>query len=404
MKRTCSLSLAFLLPAVLLAQAGPTLAASLKAPAPAVQPGAAPQPEGTAVTADGGRGGAAAPDTYVVRPGDTLWDLSGRFLNNPWYWPKVWSFNPEIDNPHWIEPGAVLRFYRSAEEAPARVEAVADAAPTEEPAVEAPRELDDFSRADLKAPVSAEEEDEVAVAGPNRIGYVAPRGTLSRRETFVTQHEVDGSGTLTAAFSEKSMLSNLDRCYATFKSSAPTRVGETYLVYRTERPILHPVTGQRLGYQTKILGTAKVVAVDAKAATVVLGQTFEEVQRGDLLGPWTEKLLRPVEVRANARAVNGTIVAAQLDVMTQMGENHLVFINRGKADGVEEGNVFTVVRSGDPIGRDVFQAVDDRSLPEETVGSLLVVDAKENVSTALVTRSLSELFIGDRVEMRLSAR
>jgi hypothetical protein len=73
-------------------------------------PEAGPAPEGSAATADQGRGSVPPPDTYTVRPGDTLWDLSGRFLNNPWYWPKVWSFNPEITNPHWIDPGNVLRF------------------------------------------------------------------------------------------------------------------------------------------------------------------------------------------------------------------------------------------------------------------------------------------------------
>ncbi len=66
--------------------------------------------------------GAAPPDSYTVKPGDTLWDLSGRFLNNPWYWPKVWSYNPEISNPHWIYPGNVVRFYPSSVEAPTRVE------------------------------------------------------------------------------------------------------------------------------------------------------------------------------------------------------------------------------------------------------------------------------------------
>src|SRR5512133_1801136 len=96
-------------------------------------------PEGTAPAAAAGQGAVPPPDTYTVRPGDTLWDLSGRFLNNPWYWPKVWSFNPEITNPHWIDPGQLLRFYPSAEEVPTRVEPVAGAeevAP--EPEVEAP--------------------------------------------------------------------------------------------------------------------------------------------------------------------------------------------------------------------------------------------------------------------------
>src|SRR5512145_1126043 len=101
--------------------------------------------EGSAPAAAEGQGAVPPPDTYTVRPGDTLWDLSGRFLNNPWYWPKVWSYNPDITNPHWIDPGQLLRFYPSAEEAPVRVEPVAEA----EPEPVAPKELEDFSRGEL---------------------------------------------------------------------------------------------------------------------------------------------------------------------------------------------------------------------------------------------------------------
>src|SRR6266853_1472784 len=52
---------------------------------------------------------AGAPDEYTIQKGDTLWDLSQKFLNNPWYWPKIWSLNPGIENPHWIYPGNKIR-------------------------------------------------------------------------------------------------------------------------------------------------------------------------------------------------------------------------------------------------------------------------------------------------------
>ena len=70
---------------------------------------------------------ASAPaEVHSVVKGDTLWDLSQRYLGSPWYWPKVWSYNPEIANPHWIYPGNRVRFFRSGEEVPAEVEVASE--------------------------------------------------------------------------------------------------------------------------------------------------------------------------------------------------------------------------------------------------------------------------------------
>jgi hypothetical protein len=362
--------------------------------------GIAPAVAGTALALEESAGGQPTPDTYTVRPGDTLWDLSGRYLANPWYWPKIWSYNPEIENPHWIFPGNLLKFFPSADEGPMRVEPAEAVAEAEElPA----RELEDFSRANLAAPESIEEQDAVAVAGPYRIGYVAPRAILARHDTFVTPRELAESGAISAAFEEKLMLATLDKAYARFERRAEVKAGETYVIYKTERPIRHPRTNELFGWQSTVLGAAKVVAVDAKAATLVITQSFEPIERGAMLGPWTERFLRRVDRRANRRALEGTLVGGQVQVVTQLGEHHVVFIDRGAADGVEEGNVFTAVRAGDPYGRAPGLPAWDPELPKEDVGEMLVIDVKERASAALVTRSMIELAIGDRVEMRAAA-
>ncbi|MGC3996165.1 MAG: LysM peptidoglycan-binding domain-containing protein [Anaeromyxobacter sp.] len=362
----------------------------------------APQ-EGGATAADAGRGTVPPPDTYTVRPGDTLWDLSGRFLNNPWYWPKVWSYNPQITNPHWIEPGNLLRFYPAPDQGPMQVEPVAEAAPVEEEApVAAPKELEDFSKADLlKQGPSAEEQDAVQVAGPYKIGQAPTRTLYAARATFVTPRELDESGTIKAAFAEKSMLSAYDRAYAQFKDKAEVKVGETYLIYRTVQPVKHPVTGELFGYQSDVLGAGKVVAVDDKAVTIDIVVAVDSIERGALLGPWTEKIFRPVPAKPNGRDLAGVIMASPTAQVTQLAETQVVFIDRGKADGVEEGNKFQVIRAGDPYGRpmDAVRAWDDR-FPREVVGELLIVDVRENASAAMVTRSIVELEVGDRVEMR----
>ncbi len=397
MTRTYSFGLLALVPALALAQAAPP-------PPPTSTPIddgslSVPALEGSG-TADEGRGAVPPPDTYTVRPGDTLWDLSGRFLNNPWYWPKIWSYNPDITNPHWIYPGNVVKFYPGAEEAPARVEPVATTEPEPEAEPEPVRELEDLSKADLKQPAPAEEQDAVAVAGPHKIAYVPPKTRWAEHDTFVTPRELAESGAISAAFEEKLLLASQDRAYARFANRAEVKPGETYVIYKTDRPIYHPVTKELWGYQSVVLGSGKVVAVEDKAATLVIQQSYDSIERGALLGPWTEKVYRPVARKANRQALDGRIIAARNDVLTAFGEHHVVFIDRGAKDGVEEGNVFTVVRSGDPYDKDPTVPTWDTALPKEDVGHLLVIDVKERASAALVTRSMRELVVGDHVEMR----
>ncbi len=415
MIRKLTLALAAVLPALVLAadkpatdpKAAPATPPPAAAPAAgdevAADPGAlqvAPL-EGGAKAAEGGKTAVAPPDTYTIRPGDTLWDLSGRFLNNPWYWPKVWSYNPDISNPHWISPGNTLRFFPSGEEGAVEVVPVTPDEPVAEEETPEPRELEDLSRADMKAPPSDVERDVVSVSRP--FGYTQPRNAAARHDAFVTARELDESGTIKASFEEKEMLSFKDGAYVAFRKPAPVKVGETYTIFRTLRQVNHPVTNDALGFETVILGKAKVVAVDKTAASVVITASYDVIERGDRLGPWVESdAYRIVKPKPNAKKLKGYIVGAPQEFVTQHAQQQVVFLDRGKAEGVEEGNRFTVVRSGDPSGLSVDAMRWDDTLPIEDVGTLLVVDVKDHSSTALVTRSLVELRSGDRVEMRVA--
>jgi hypothetical protein len=400
------------IPAIALAQAGAT-APPQAAPAPAasapltaeekgvdlnaaaarLEAGEAPVVvEGTVLTPSPGA------DSYTVVRGDTLWDLSAKFLQDPWSWPRIWSWNPQIANPHWIYPGNVLKLEGGAPGAPQD----AAPAPLADDLLRPPAELADFSRADLDKPQQFGEGDEVSVSGPNRIGHVPTRaGVLARPDAFVTRGELAESGVLDAAFEDKLWLTVGDRTYAKFAAPAPVKPGQTYVLYRTGTEVRHPVSRQHFGYKTVLLGAARVVSVEGPAVTLDVVAASEPIERGALLAPWPERARREVKPRANRRAVAGVIVAPHADDVSEIGEHHLVFIDKGTRDGVEEGNVFVAMRSGDPYGRDPEVLHQDPALPDERIGTLVVVDAKDHASAALVVRSERELWVGDRVEMQV---
>jgi hypothetical protein len=178
--------------------------------------------------------------------------------------------------------------------------------------------------------------------------------------------------------------------------------GQTYSIYRTLGRVKHPVTGELLGFETQILGRAKVTAVNAQVATLSITASYDPIERGDYLGPWSDQLLRPIVSRPNRAALEGYIVAVSPAIITGAAEFNAVYIDKGKAEGVEEGNTFHVVRAGDPYKQPPDKPLDDKKLPRETIGVVTVFDVKEHASTAFVRRSILELLVGDRVEMRLA--
>lgn len=327
-------------------------------------------------------------ESYTVKPGDTLWDLSSRFLGNPWYWPKVWSYNPEIENPHWIYPGNQIRFYPSGEEGPAQVEGEG---------VKAPQEIADVSEGNLNAPEQfGEDEDPVAISGGQLLGYKSPKKSIMRQDGLVTQRELDDAGVIENAYTTKEMLDNYERVYLKFRNQSAVRIGERYSIFRTIDAVAHPVNGSNYGYLTKITGTLRVIATDKNYVTGLIDQTFEPIMRGDFVGPlgnFDKQIIR----KENTREVKGVILLSLNRNIPALGEQHWAFIDKGSKDGVEEGNTFTVYKRGDPL---LTEDVDPAKLPAEIAGTLLVVDVKEHASEALIVRSLLELGEGDQVIMK----
>ena len=321
---------------------------------------------------------------HTVEKGDTLWDLSSKYLGSPWYWPKVWSYNPQIANPHWIYPGNQVRFYPgNGEETPTRAEQVAG------------------DEDELQAGQAIEGDEDVQMV---RLPVETKTREIVLKDGFATPNEVEAAGTLVASFAESEMLSPPAVVYLEFKDRSAVQVGASYLVYRTVGKVYHPRTGKFLGYQTQVLGTVKVNRTSDPKVRATLEKAFDEIGRGARIGPARERLFETVSPVANAVALQNLTVVAQLETsLTMAGEQVRVLVDAGSAQGVQVGNVFTVIRQADPILSGV--GVDpsenqDKSLPVEEVGRCMAVDVREAVTTCLLLRAYREVVVGDRVELR----
>lgn len=316
-----------------------------------------------------------APESYVVQPGDTLWDLSERFLNNPWYWPRIWSYNPNLTNPNWIQPGTRIRFYPGASEAPVEVE---------------PEDLDDDIDDDfVDVPLFQDTGVE-----PPKVGDV--NAETGRREYFITDEDLNEAGRIRNSPEEKEMLSVFDSTY--FDLEERPEPGQLLQVFEVSRDLRHPVTGENLGKVVHTLGVARVdrVGDDGNQHLGTIVASWDPVYRGSYLGALQEVDVQSITPIPNEKEVRGYVVDTARYPTRNIGQNHIIFIDRGQNDGVQVGNTFIVVRAGDP-----FTGEFSSKLVDEDIGKLMVIDVGERGSTAVVLQSDREIVSRDRIEMRV---
>jgi LysM domain len=350
-----------------------------------------------------GQGGreSAPGEVHTVERGDTLWDLSQKYLGSPWYWPKVWSYNPEIANPHWIYPGNNVRFFPAGEEVPSRVEAGTGPAPMEMVA-----ESGEIAEATEMGPASGEEM--VQVSG--KLTYEPKASRTVMTQGFVTARELDEAGRIEGAATGAEMLSFPDVAYVRFKRKADAKLGDRYVVFHTGEAVKHPVTGKPAGYLTEFVGTLKVVALGDNFVKAQIVDSWDAVMRGDLVGPFGERLVESVVPRRNEKEIQGYVITALVPYLTLTAEHHFLVVDKGSADGVQVGNTFTMLHPGDTTQQRVLELdlpsnkKKGPALPMESVALCMVTEVKERTSNCVLTYSIQEVAPGARAVMRVNGQ
>ena len=348
----------------------------------------------TAVEVNGGH-----PDTYVVRKGDTLWDIAARFLQKPWLWPEIWQANPQIANPHLIYPGDVLslayldRVTVASKPGP-RQDAPIDAIPLAqvEPFLKQLSVVDSVQQ--LPQVVGLEEERLRATSG-HAVYVRLAEAQLGQRwavvRPTVRYAQPKPTEDLTANGEVTPGSGNLWRDY-----SAPN----------ARRGVL--------GYELAQIATGTITRTTSgkvQASTLVLDKSEggREVRVGDRLVPVEA---RPYDLQfvphVPAASIEGVDVRvlAVTDMFTAGGPRDVIAISAGRAQGVDNGTVFSLWRPGRHVADRMKYPTSSRAddalagsvgrvvLPDEYAAHAMVFRTFDNVSYALVMQGVKPVRVG----------
>jgi hypothetical protein len=306
------------------------------------------------------------PEAHVVGRGETLSAVCERYFADPYCWPRLWSENPQVTNPHWIFPGDVLRLR------PGKPAATASAAPRQGP---------NFS---------------------SRRRATETQSVILREAGFIDKDALAESARLTGSREEKIMLASGDQAYIAFDKNKPLRAGERYSVFvaDTQNPVRAPETSAVLGYLVRVYGDIVIDQItDKNIARGTLLDLVEPVERGFAVSPKV-RLFKSIEPKPAAANLEARIVASFSPSILLAAENFVV-LSRGTKDGLVVGNRIFVVRRGDGY-RPLMEgwAKPDLRFPKEVVAELWVMDVRDNTAVAWVARSSKELRVGEVAELR----
>jgi len=308
------------------------------------------------------------PDQYTVVKGDTLWDISGKFLENPWQWPKLWNNNPQIENPDLIYPGNTLYF------------SIVNGQP----------QLG-FSKNQTLTPQIRKSSIEQAIK-------FIPTDAIAQFLTspkVVDEHELANSPYVIDFAGEHLIAGAGDRVYV---QSIENPKSLSYTIYRQGESYISPATQEILGYEAKYIADTTIQRAGSPATLAII-KSDSEVRKGDRLMASSEGELalnyfpKPPETNIS------TNIISVLDGVSQIGQHNIVVLDKGTADGLETGHILDIYQRGKIIS-DAYSDQKDAAvkLPDEIAGILMVFRPFKRVSYAIVLEASQAIHLLDKAQ------
>lgn len=300
------------------------------------------------------------PQRYVVKEGDTLWDIANRFLLDPWRWPLIWRDNEQVENPHLIYPGDLLVV-------------------TSDHRIKSVR---------LEPKVHAEPLGRAIPTIPPHVIQPFLTGAL-----IVEPGELEEAGHILSGVEDELILGKYTKFYA--RGMEDTSAKE-YRLFRIGKSLRHPESGDLLGIEGIHLGNARMDVEGGDVSKLQIISSTREIRPADRLMPITEEVPLPYyQPHAPAEQITGWIIHAPNGV-NEVGQFDVVIITGGSDEGLEEGHVLKAMlhrgKRKDPVTGDEYE------VPDEVSGLMMVFRVFDKLSYALIMESSRAIAIGDKYE------
>ncbi|MGB5165766.1 MAG: LysM peptidoglycan-binding domain-containing protein [Woeseiaceae bacterium] len=306
------------------------------------------------------------PNEYVVQVGDTLWDIAGEFLRDPWYWPEIWYVNPDIVNPHLIYPGDVLGLVY--------IDGV-------------PRITNVRASTYRMSPQARVTPLTEAI---DTIPYEAVSAFLNSG-TVLQADQADKLPYMVATRGEHLMAAAGNEIYV--RGVDDVVAGTRYSVVHVGDELVDPDDGKVVGYHGLMIGDGTLRRA-GDPGTVWLTDSSQEITIGDRLLPETVDVPLNFIPSQPTSQIEGRIMAV-VGGVSQIGQYMVVVLNRGTDTGLGVGDVLTVFRAGEVIDDRV--AGGEINLPDEEAGTVMVFKSYDRISYALVMEATQAIHVLDAV-------
>lgn len=227
-----------------------------------------------------------AEGVYTIKKGDTLWDISAKFLKDPFLWPKLWQRNPYITNPHLIYPGNPVRLSPfeevKKEELPQRLEEKPQEVKEVKPEVVEVKETKK-----IEPPPVVEKKPEAAVE--KKIVEEKKVYPEIRSAGFIAGFDYRGIGYVLDSKEGKNLMAEGDVIYLTFKTSEKIAIGNKYTIFRPSDIIRDPVTDKKIGRKYNISGNIEIIDQFGNYYTAKVLEAFDAIYKGDMIQPYSKK-------------------------------------------------------------------------------------------------------------------